>query len=132
MTDKIFTVAGVSSTDKSVPAKTFKVRFANDMGRIKRLLKKYSEATLMELPRAMTKPELVDYLKTTDLYQNPLYRHAIDNADDKYNGESLVKTKVAKPEQKTKGKHKPSMDDLKARAVAKMMVEDQDEETQEA
>jgi hypothetical protein len=135
MTDKIFTVAGVSSTDQSVPAKTFKVRFANDMGRIKRLLKKYSEATLMELPRPMSKPELVEFLKTTDLYQNPLYREAIDNADEKYNGETIVKAKAAKPSKtktKTKTKSKPNMDDLKARAVAKVMVEDADEETEEA
>jgi hypothetical protein len=137
MTDKIFTVAGVSSTDQSVPAKTFKVRFANDMSRIKRLLKKYSEATLMELPRPMSKPELVEFLKTTDLYQNPLYREAIDNADEKYNGETIVKAKAAKPSKtktktKTKSKSKPNMDDLKARAVAKVMVEDADEEAEEA
>jgi hypothetical protein len=132
MTDKIFTVAGVSSTDQSVPAKTFKVRFANDMSRIKRLLKKYSEATLMELPRPMSKPELVEFLKTTDLYQNPLYREAIDNADEKYNGETIVKAKAAKPSKtKTKTKSKPNMDDLKARAVAKVMVEDADEEAEE-
>lgn len=117
MTDKLFTVAGVSSTDKSVPAKTFKVRFANDMGRIKRLLKKYSEATLIELPRPMTKPELVEFLKTTELYQNPMFAEAIDAADDKYNGAVVVVTKATKPAAKSKAKNEPSMAALKARAA---------------
>lgn len=134
MTDKLFTVAGVSSTSKDVGCTSYKVRFANDMGRIKRLLKKYSEATLIALPRAMTKPELVAFLRESELYQNPWYAVAIDAADEKYNGEAVVKTKVVKPVKPVKpakaarSKGKPNMEALKARAVAKIMVEDNDTE----
>jgi len=61
------------------------------------------------LPKAMTKSDLVSFLKTTDLYANGDYRAAIDAADAKYNGS--VSTKGAKV------KAKPSLEAIKARAV---------------
>lgn len=103
--DKVFKVGGVSKSKGSV-----KVRFANDMTRVKILAKTGStEIELLELPEAMTKPELVTYLKTTALYDNAEYRAAIDAADIKYNG--TVTTKVAK-------KAAPSLEAIKARAEA--------------
>lgn len=105
--DKQFKVGGVSKTKGQ-----YKVRFAGDMTRVKILAKTDSDINLLELPRAMTKPELVAFLKTTDLYANAEYRAAIDAADAKYNGSVSAKaTKV-----------KPSLDAIKARAVAKEAV----------
>lgn len=107
--DKLFKVGGVSKTKGQ-----YKVRFASDMTRIKILAKTDSDINLLELPNAMTKPQLVTFLKSTDLYANADYRAAIDAADAKYNG--TVSAKGAKV------KAKPSLDAIKARAVAKDAV----------
>lgn len=101
--DKLFAVGGVSKTKGQ-----YKVRFANDMTRVKILAKTDSDINLLELPKAMSKPELVTFLKTTDLYANADYRAAIDAADAKYN--ATVSTKGAKV--------KPSLEAIKARAEA--------------
>ena len=103
----MFKVAGVSILKGEV-----KVRFANDMTRVKILAKTDTDINLVELPRAMTKGELVTHLKTTDLYKNPEFAAAIDAADAKYNAASSVKVKGTKP----------SMDAIKARAGAKTAV----------
>lgn len=59
-TDKRFAVAGVSTLD----GKT-KIRFANDVMRIKILAKNgHSDVELVELPYEMTKAEAVQHLKT--------------------------------------------------------------------
>lgn len=87
MTDKTYKIAGVSKLKNS-----FKVRFANDMTRVKVLAKTgHSEIELIELPKAMTKPELVTHLKTTDLYKSAEFKQAIDAADEKYNTTATVK-----------------------------------------
>jgi hypothetical protein len=105
----VFKVGGVSKSKSG-----YKVRFANDMTRVKILAKTDSDIQLLDLPSAMTKPELVAHLKTTELYANAEYRAAIDAADEKYNGSSVVTAKVAKV--------KPSMEAIKARAEAKDAV----------
>jgi hypothetical protein len=87
MSDNTFKIGGVSKLGGS-----YKVRFANDMTRVKVLTKTgHTDIELRELPAAMTKPELVTFLKTTDLYNKPEYRQAIDAADEKYNGSATVK-----------------------------------------
>lgn len=101
--DKLFKVGGVSKTKGQ-----YKVRFASDLTRVKILAKTDSDINLLELPTAMTKPELVTFLKSSDLYANADYRAAIDAADAKYNG--TVSTKA--------GKVKPSLEAIKARAEA--------------
>ncbi len=59
-TDKRFAVAGVSTLE----GKT-KIRFANDVMRIKILAKNgHSDVNLVELPTEMTKSEAVQYLRT--------------------------------------------------------------------
>jgi len=105
--DKLFAVGGVSKGKDG-----YKVRFANDMTRIKILAKTETDIQLLELPQPMTKPALVVHLKTTELYANPVYKEAIDTADAKYNG--VVTAKVSKV--KTAA---PSMDAIKAKAKAK-------------
>jgi Fe-S cluster assembly scaffold protein SufB len=107
--DKLFKVGGVSQTKGQ-----YKVRFANDMTRVKILAKTDSDINLVDLPTAMTKGDLVKHLKTTELYANPAYREAIDNADAKYN--TVVTAKNAKV------KAAPSMEAIKARAESKDAV----------
>jgi hypothetical protein len=100
--DKLFKVGGVSQTKGQ-----YKVRFAGDMTRVKILAKTDSDINLVELPQAMTKADLVSFLKTSELYANADYRAAIDAADVKYNGTVFAKA----------GKVKPSLEAIKARAV---------------
>lgn len=102
----MFKVAGVSTLKGEV-----KVRFANDMTRVKVLTKNgHTNVELMELPQPMEKAEVVRFLKTTVLYGNPEFAAAIDAADARYN-EGLT-VKVTK--EKTKPA-KPSLEALKAR-----------------
>jgi hypothetical protein len=113
----MFKVAGVSTRNGQT-----KVRFANDMTRIKVLVKTgHTDINLIELPEAMDKPAVVSYLKTTELYANPALREAIDNADAKYNGSGPVVDDEDKPAKATKPakavKVKPDMDRLRARAA---------------
>lgn len=93
MTDKTFTIGGVSKSKNG-----YKVRFANDMMRVKILAKNNTDIELIQLPRAMTKPEVVTYLKTTSLlYEKPEYQEAIDLADVKYNKAGSIKVKGNAP-----------------------------------
>lgn len=88
----MFKVAGVSRFNGVV-----KVRFANDMTRVKMLTKAgNTDIELMELPEAMDKAAVVSFLKTTELYLNSEYKDAIDAADTRYNDVVTVKV-VAKP-----------------------------------
>lgn len=104
---KLFKVGGVSKCKSG-----YKVRFATDMTRVKILSKTDTDIQLLELPEALTKPELVVFLKSSELYTNLAYKEAIDNADAKYNAVATVKITKSKVE-------KPSMEALKAKAAAK-------------
>lgn len=104
MSDKTFNVGGISKSKSG-----YKVRFAGDMTRVKILAKTDSDINLVELPTAMTKPELVTFLKTSELYLKAEYREAIDAADSKYNDAGTVKVTAAAP----------SMEAIKARASKK-------------
>lgn len=104
-----FKVTGVSRCKGS-----FKVRFANDMSRVKVLMKTgHDEIELVEMPEATDKAGCVNFLKTSPLYERAEYRAAIDAADAKYNGAPVVK--VAKAPAKSKATA-PSLDAIKARA----------------
>jgi len=104
----LFKVAGVSTLNGEV-----KVRFANDMTRVKVLAKNgHTDIELMEMPEAIDKPAVVTFLKTTELYANPVFQAAIDAADEKYNGSTVVKV--------AKSNAKPNMENLKARAIAEL------------
>lgn len=106
---KLFKVGGVSKSANG----SYKVRFATDLARVKILAKTDTDIQLMDLPEAMDKPALVTYLKSTELYTNPVYKEAIDTADAKYNAVATVKVKATKP-----AKAKPSIEAIKARAEA--------------
>jgi hypothetical protein len=108
--DTPFSVAGVSKWNNS-----FKVRFANDLARVKMLVKRgNTDIELIELPTPMTKPEIITYLKTTDLYKNPEYAAAIDEADEKYNPVPRVPKKRGR---KPKSAAVVTLDAIKARAA---------------
>ena len=100
-----FKVAGVSTLN----GKT-KVRFANDLvSRVKMLNKSgHTNIQLQELPNALTKPEVVTYLKQNqDLMSVAHFAEAIKAADEKYNASATVKVT------------KPNLDAIKARAGIK-------------
>ena len=82
------------------------------MTRVKILAKTDSDIQMLDLPSAMTKAQLVTFLKSSELYANGEYRAAIDAADEKYN--SSVKVSGAKV------KSAPSLDNIKARAGKKV------------
>ena len=102
MTNKTFAVAGVSKT-KGVT----KVRFANDMTRVKILVKDgHENINLVSLPNEMTKGEAVKALMGMDsIMSDASNAEAIRNADTKYNGS----VKVTKQE--------VSLDSIKARVL---------------
>ena len=104
--DNTFKVTGVSRSHG-----TFRVRFANDMSRIKVLMKTGNDnIELMEMPTAVSKAECVTFLKGTELYSRPEFKEAIDVADAKYNGTGTVRVTRAT-------KAAPNMADIKARAT---------------
>lgn len=110
----MFKVAGVSLRDGQM-----KVRWANDMTRVKVLLKTgHSEINLVDLPEAMDKGQAVSYLKTTDLYTNPVFREAIDAADAKYNSVGVVEKapKAAKVPKAAKAAKVPKAATVKSQA----------------
>ena len=117
--NKLFKVAGVSAVKGQ-----YKVRFANDMARVKVLIKTdHTDIELMELPRAMSKGEIATFLKTTSLMDKPVYRDAIEAADAKYNEvvkPAVARVKVAKSTKPAKSSKKaaPSIADIRARAQA--------------
>ena len=99
--DKSFKVAGVSTVKGN-----YKVRFANDMSRVKVLVKTgHTDIELVELPQAMSKGEAVTFLKSSALMGKDVYRQAIESADAKYNAEATpartVKVKASKPDLQT-------------------------------
>lgn len=65
-TDKLFKIAGISTHNEQT-----KLRFANDMNRVKVLVKGgHENIRLIELPRAMTKIEAAHYLQNVDKFQD--------------------------------------------------------------
>jgi hypothetical protein len=107
-TTKSFKIVGVALTPYG-----HKVRFANDMTRIKVLAKTDKDIELFTLPEEMTKAEAVKFLKTTKAYTDASFkdsasvREAIDAAVLKYNSVR------AKGKRVTAG---PSMEALRERA----------------
>ncbi len=107
-----FKVAGVSKFKGE-----FKVRFANDLTRVKLLTKSgNTDINLVDLPKAMSKSAAVTYLKNSDLYKVPAQAAAIDAADAKYNAKATVKVTKTKTVAKAKTKAPaPSIAAIKAR-----------------
>lgn len=109
-TDKQFTVAGVSKLDGE-----YKVRFANDVLRIKVLAKHgHEDITLVELPEAMSKVDAVKFIKTVDEFAGVAAQAAIADYLDRNDEKPAKATKVAAPKAKAPAKAP------KAKATAKV------------
>ncbi len=83
-TDKLFTVCGTSKH----PEHGFKVRFANDVMRVKNLAKSdHTDIILIELPEAMTKLAAVQFIKGIPEFEGVSEQSAIadylDRKDEK-------------------------------------------------
>ena len=75
---QLFTVAGTSS----LPEGGTKVRFANDIMRVKVLVKGgHENVDLIELPKGMTKEEVVEYLIKIDFANGNADKQAAINAE---------------------------------------------------
>jgi len=108
MSSELFKVCGVSRANGSV-----KVRFANDLSRVKVLVRGgHTDIELLELPEPATKSDCVKFLKQSELYSNLEFKEAIDRSDSKYNATSVVKVSGAKV-----AKSAPNLDDIRARAL---------------
>jgi len=105
--DRLFSVTGVSRRQGEI-----KVRFATEMTYVKNLGKAgHTDIELIDAGREMSKAELVEFLKTTPLYQNPEYQAAIDARAQLYAGKDTVKAVRT-------AKAKPSLESIRARAEA--------------
>ncbi|CAB4129847.1 hypothetical protein UFOVP116_143 [uncultured Caudovirales phage] len=105
----MFKVTGVSRFKGQV-----KVRFANDMTRIKMLIKAGNDdIELIELPEATDKAGCVRALQQSALYKVPSFAAAIDEAAEKYLAAPRVKRAKAAPSV-VKSKE-PSLDAIRSR-----------------
>lgn len=88
----MFNVTGISTLN----GKT-KVRYANDLvSRVKILVKDgHQDINLIELATPLSKLDCIKHLKTTELYSNPKFAQAIDQAEEKYTEMSTVKVSKA-------------------------------------
>lgn len=97
-TDKLFNVVGVSKL-----AGEYKVRFANDIMRIKVLAKHdHEDIRLVELDTPMTKLEAVKALKTMDEFQDTAAQAAIADYLDRKDEKPAKATKAAPKAKATK------------------------------
>lgn len=116
-TDKMFTVAGVSTLNGET-----KVRFANDELRVKVLMKHgHTDPILIGLETAMTKLDAVQFIQGLPEFEGVAAQSAI--AD--YLDANTPKTKAVAP----KATKAPAKTAVKAKATAKVVkaVENEDE-----
>lgn len=96
-TDKLFTVAGVSTLNGEM-----KVRFANDILRLKVLAKHgHEDITLVELENPMTKLDAVKFIKTLDEFSGVAAQAAIADYLDRKDEKPVKATKAAAPAKTT-------------------------------
>ena len=124
MTDKTFSIAGVSRLKGE-----FKARFANDMSRVKTLIKTgHTDIDLIELKEPMTKRDAVAFLlsidfatrdgKTNDEVQSALLAE-VDKRQDKP-GRAPKAEKAPRAAKAPKAvKAKPTLESIAAKAPAK-------------
>lgn len=104
MTDKLFSVAGVSTLNGET-----KARFANDVMRVKVLRKNgHTDIVLVELPSEMTKLAAAEFIQGLPEFASPQAQAAIDEAIGKRESKPKVerrpaaKAKVVKKKAKAK------------------------------
>lgn len=98
-TDKLFTVVGTSKLDGE-----YKVRFANDIMRIKVLAKHgHEDINLVELDEPMDKMAAAQFLSTLEEFQGPNEAAAIADYIER-NTPKTPKVKAEKPAKEPKAK----------------------------
>lgn len=113
-TDKLFTVAGTSTLDGEM-----KVRFANDVMRVKVLAKHgHEDITLVELDTPMDKMSAVQFIKGLDEFAGPNEQAAIDE----YLEKNAPKEKKVKAEKPVKAK-KEKVEEVAVAVVADAVAE---------
>jgi hypothetical protein len=116
-TDKLFTVVGTSKLDGE-----YKVRFANDIMRVKVLAKHgHEDITLIELDEAMDKLAAAQFIKTLDEFAGPNEQAAIDDYIER-NTPKAPKVKAEKPAKVAKAK-KAKVEDAAEKAAATVLDE---------
>lgn len=120
-TDKLFTVAGTSKLDGE-----YKVRFANDVLRIKVLAKHgHEDITLVELPNAMSKLDAVKFIKGIDEFSGVAAQAAIADYLDR-NDETPKAAKVKETFTKINSKAKAPVKAKATKATPIPATEDED------
>jgi uncharacterized protein YwgA len=115
-TDKLFTVAGISKLDGE-----YKVRFANDIMRIKVLAKHgHEDIRLADLEKAVTKLEAAQMILTMEDFADAIAQATITE----YLEDKTPKAKVSKPV--AKATKTPVAKTTKAPAKAVKVTEDED------
>jgi hypothetical protein len=91
-TDKTFSVAGVSKLNGD-----YKIRFANDVMRVKNLAKSgHEDIRLVELADAMLKTDAAKFIATLDEFQDADAQTAIAEYLEKHDKQPKVKVEVKK------------------------------------
>jgi predicted metal-dependent RNase len=124
-TDKMFTVVGTSKLDGE-----YKVRFANDIMRVKVLAKHgHKDVTLVELDEAVSKLDAAIFIKSLDEFAGPNEQAAIDEYIEK---NTPKEPKVAKPVKASKAKVEKAiatvLDEADEIAAAEEVVSDMENE----
>lgn len=118
-TDKRYTVAGVSTLNGDT-----KIRFANDVMRIKVLAKNgHENIQLVELPEAMLKTEIAKFLATLPEFQDADSQSAVAEYLNKHDKQPKAKVEVKKAVKKAV-QTKPAKAPAKAKVAAPVDAED--------
>jgi len=123
MSEKLFTVAGVSRTPKG----ELKARFATDLvTRTKVLQKDQTDIDLIELKEPMSKADAVEFLLSIDFddrngVKNPEVRAALEEALEKRTPQAAKKEQKGNKEAKKPKKEKtaPTLAGIRAKAAPK-------------
>lgn len=117
MNDKTFTVVGVSFYKG-----TYKVRFANDMSRVKVLTRGgHTDVRLYDLGAEMTQVAAVDLAEKLDMFQDQAAQFAFKEFNDAVDLKAVKSTEVKEPRAPKEKKDKVNQEAkaiAEARAVA--------------
>jgi hypothetical protein len=117
-TDKLFTVVGTSTFEGET-----KVRFANDIMRVKVLAKNgHEDITLIELDEAMDKLSAAQFIKSLDEFAGPNEQAAIDDYIERNTPKEPKAPKAEKPAKAPKAK-KAKVEDTAEQAAATVLDE---------